>query len=192
MRGREAELVDDAQAVGRGDRLEDVEPVLLVVAAGTEAPVGRARPDAGQVAVELGGEEAGPAHLAVADDVDAGPLLVADREVDAVVEHLREIGRAELAALGGVDPGHEPRRPRVRADHARQQAARAVGRADRSGRAGRSAGRGSIGAANANARAGLSTNRPLLDGVVDALRPASRGEPVEQPGEAGRSAVRRA
>ena len=61
-------------------------------------------------AVELGGEEAGPAHLAVADDVDAGLLLVAQGEVDGVVEHLVEIGRPELAALGGGDPGHEPRR----------------------------------------------------------------------------------
>ena len=50
--------------------------MLLVVAAGAEPPVRRERPDAGQVPVELGREEAGSAHLAVADDVDAGLLLV--------------------------------------------------------------------------------------------------------------------
>ena len=82
--------------------------MLLVVATGAEQPVGRACPDAGQVAVELGGEEAGAPHLAIADDVDAGALLVADREIHAVVEHLGQIGRAELAPLGGRDPGHEP------------------------------------------------------------------------------------
>ena len=81
-------------------------------------PIRGQSPDAGQVPVELGGEEARPPHLAVADEVDAGVLLVAQREVDRVVQHLREIDRPELAALGGRDPGHEPRRARVRPDDA--------------------------------------------------------------------------
>ncbi len=89
--------VDDAEPVGRRDRLEDLEAVLLVVPADADPPVGRQRPDPGQVPVELGGEEAGPAHLAVADDVDPGLGLVAQREVDAVVEQLGEVGRPVLA-----------------------------------------------------------------------------------------------
>ena len=97
-----------AQAVGRGDRLEHLETVLLIVGAGAKPPVGGQRPDAGHVPVELGGEEAGAPHLAVAHDVDAGFLLVAQREVDRVVEHLLEIDRAELAALRGRDAGDEP------------------------------------------------------------------------------------
>src|SRR5438093_13288026 len=58
--------------------------------------------------VELGGEEPGPAHLSVADDIDPGRLLVTDRDVHAVVEHLGEVGRSELAALGGGDAGGDP------------------------------------------------------------------------------------
>ena len=38
-RAREAVLRDDAEPVRRGDRLEDLEPVLLVVPAGAEPPV---------------------------------------------------------------------------------------------------------------------------------------------------------
>ena len=37
-----AELLDDAEAVRRGDRLEDLEAMLLVVAAGAQPAVGRA------------------------------------------------------------------------------------------------------------------------------------------------------
>ncbi len=94
------------------------------------------------MAVELGGEEAGPAHLAVADDVDAGRLLVAQGQVHRVVQHLGEIRRPELATLGGVDAGHEPGRTRVRPDDAGEQA---VGHAAAS--------------VKANRRAGLSTKK---------------------------------
>ena len=78
----------DTEPVGCRDRLDDLEPMLLVVAAGPQPTVGGQRADAGQMPVELGGEEAGPTHLAVAHDVDAGRLLVLDREVDCVVQHL--------------------------------------------------------------------------------------------------------
>ena len=112
--------------------------MLLVVTAGAEPPIRRKGPDAGQVAVELGGEEAGSAHLAVADHVDAGRFLVADREVDGVVEHLGEVGRPELAALGRRDPRGEPARMGVRPDDAGQEKARAVaGRIGRVTRASR-------------------------------------------------------
>ncbi len=78
---------------------EDLEPVLLIVGTGAEPPVRRKRPNAGEVLVELGREEAGAAHLAVAHHVDAGVLLVAQRHIDGVVEHLREVHRSEFAAL---------------------------------------------------------------------------------------------
>ena len=142
-RDRVAILGDDAEAVGRGDRLEDLEAVLLVVRPGPQPSRRWQRADARHVPVELGREEAGPPHLAVADDVDAGLLLVAQGEVHRVVEHLLEVGRAELAALGSVDPGHEPRRSRVRADDAGEE--RLLAHRSPS--------------ANAYARAGLSTNR---------------------------------
>jgi len=63
-------------------------------------------------------------------------------QVNTVVEELREIGRAELPALGGRDAVGEPARMRVRPDHAREERLPAH----------RST------SANANARAGLSTN----------------------------------
>ena len=107
-RDRVAILGDDAEAFRRGDRLEHLEPVLLVVGAGTQPSIGRQRADTGHVPIELGGEEAGAPHLAVADDVDAGLFLVAQGEVDGVVEHLLQVGRAELTALRGRDAGHEP------------------------------------------------------------------------------------
>ena len=107
--------------------------------------------------VELGGEEAGPAHLAVADDVDAGLLLVADREVDRVVEHLGEVGRPELAALRGVDA-----RPRTTTGRACEPTTLVSSRRS-------CAHLRSIGSAKANARAGFvdeqSTSRT---GRVDA------------------------
>ena len=105
---RVAVLGDDAETVGSGDRFEHLEAVLLVVPACAQTAVGRECPDAGQVRVELGGEEAGPSHLAVADDVDAGRLLVVQGKVDRVVEHLLEVGGSELATLRSGDPGDEP------------------------------------------------------------------------------------
>ena len=145
-RAREAELLDDAESVRRGDRLEDLEPMLLVVPADAEPPVCDERAQSADVLVELRGEEAGTAHLAVGHEVDPGVLLVAQREIDGVVQHLREVRGTELTAFGGVDPRHEPRRPGVRPDHA---GAEGVGH----GVVPRSVG------ANAKIRAGLSTNR---------------------------------
>src|SRR5207342_3149768 len=107
--------------------------------------------------IELGGEEPGAAHLAVAHHIDAGLLLVAQGEVDRIVEHLLEVDRPELAALGGGDPGDEPRRPRVRAHDARAQ--------DPGHRSPPSSA-----AANANARAGFATNRHAR---IAASRPAA-------------------
>ena len=103
-----AVLGHHAQSVGCGDRLEHLETVLLIVAAHAEPAIGRQRAHADQVAVELRGEEAGPPHLAIADDVDAGLLLVAQRQVDSVGQHLLEIDRSEVATLGGRDAADEP------------------------------------------------------------------------------------
>ena len=142
--------------------------------ADAEPPVRRQRPDARQVAVELGGEEAGPAHLAVADHVDPGPLLVVDREVDAVVEQLREVRGAVLAALGGRDRVGEPAGVGVRPDDARQQRLVAHGRTS----------------VNANARAGLSTKRRSADRGVETARVHRVAELAQQVVEAGRATER--
>ena len=75
------------------------------------------------MAIELGGEEAGTAHLAVGHDVDAGLLLVAQRGVDGVVLELGDIGRPELAATGRGDADDQPRRMGVRADDTRREVA---------------------------------------------------------------------
>jgi hypothetical protein len=107
-----------AQARGSRDGLDDLDAVLLIVTTCADAPLGRERPDAGEVTVELGGEEACPPHLAITDDVDASLLLVAQGQVDRVIEHLGEIGGTELASFGGLDAGDEPRRPGMRADDA--------------------------------------------------------------------------
>src|SRR5206468_2800317 len=85
--------------------------------------LGRDRHHARQVLVELRGEEARATHLAVADDVDARRLLVAQRHVDRVVEHLVEVDWTELPAFGRGQPRDEPGRPRMRSDDARQQTA---------------------------------------------------------------------
>src|SRR5215210_2281644 len=92
-----------------------------VVRANAQPPLRRQRSDAGQVPVELRGEEARPAHLAVADDVDPGPLLVADREIHTILEQLGEVGRPVLASLCGRDRRCEPSGVCVRPDDTRQQ-----------------------------------------------------------------------
>ena len=112
--------------------------------------------------VELGGEEPGPAHLSVADDIDPGRLLVTDRDVHAVVEHLGEVGRSELAALGGGDARGEPAGMGVRPDDARQE--RLVAHAGTS--------------ENANARAGLSTKNRCRSA---AFRPRASMAPLNWP-----------
>ena len=63
--------------------------------------------------VELRREEPRPAHLPIAHDIDAGLFLVADRQIHGVVQHLGEVRRPELAALRGIDTGHEPGGTRV-------------------------------------------------------------------------------
>ncbi len=136
--------------------------MLLVVPAGAEQPVRWERPDAGQVLVELGREEARPAHLAVADDVDPGLLLVPNRQVDAVGEQLVQVGRTELAPLGGVDPGREPARVGVGSHDARQE--RFVTHGPTS--------------ANENARAGAVTN---IDWRVSAGMPRAVSWSVKSP-----------
>src|SRR5207245_3518295 len=100
---------------------------------------------------------------------DASRFLVADREIDRLVEHLGEIRGAELAALGGRDPRHEPAGMGMRSDNAGQES---VGHRPTS--------------ANANARAGFCTKRRSLVAApspwwsIRALNSRSR---YERPGE---------
>src|SRR6185369_14527904 len=58
-RTRVAVLLDDTETVRCRDRLEDLEAVLLVMAAGAQTTVGNERTDASHVLVELRGEEPG-------------------------------------------------------------------------------------------------------------------------------------
>ena len=53
------------------------------------------------------------AHLPVADDVDAGPLLIADRELGRVVERLFHVRVPVVARLDLVERGPEPAREAV-------------------------------------------------------------------------------
>ena len=75
---------------------------------------GSRRLEALHVAVE-GLHEEVAAHLAVADHVDAGALLVADRELGGVVEGLPHVGLPVLAGLDPVERGPEPGREAVAA-----------------------------------------------------------------------------
>ena len=94
---RVLELLDHAQAPGRGDGLEHLEAVLLVVPARTQpAPRLASGATPGEVPIELGREEAHAAHLAVGHDVDAGLLLVAQGQVHGVVLDLADVGRSQL------------------------------------------------------------------------------------------------
>ena len=52
------------------------------------------------MAVELGREEADAPHLALADDIDAGVLLVSQGHIYRVVLHFTDVARAQLAATG--------------------------------------------------------------------------------------------
>ena len=65
--------------------------------------------------------EAGPAHLAVADDVEAGLLLVEDGPINGVVERLLDIDRPEPVGLHQFLGGVEPRWMGIAADHRRRQ-----------------------------------------------------------------------
>ena len=85
---------------GRLDGLEHLEAVLLVVTGRTQAALGLERRDTGEVAIELGREEADPPHLTLGDDIDPGVLLVAHGDVDRVVLELADVPRAQLAAFG--------------------------------------------------------------------------------------------
>ena len=145
-RPREAELLDDPEPVGRSDGFEHLEAVLLVVAGCSDPALGLERAQTREVAIELGGEEARAAHLAVGHDVDAGLLLVAQRGVDGVVLELGDVGGPELAATGSGDADDQPRRVSVRADDTRRQVAAEARRGLRHAIS-----------AKANARAGLVT-----------------------------------
>ena len=63
-----------------------------------------------------GPHEAGSPHLAVADDVEPGLLLIRDRAVDGVVEGLGDVGRTEAIRLHQLLRRVEPRRLRVAPD----------------------------------------------------------------------------
>src|SRR5947207_10064179 len=81
----------DAKAVRRTDGLQGLEAMLLVVCPDSQASFRWLSLDSGDVTEELGGEEARTPHLAIAHDVDARLLLIAQGKVDCVVEHFLEV-----------------------------------------------------------------------------------------------------
>ncbi len=101
--------------------------MLLVVAARAQPTVRRQWLDAGQVPIELGGEEARSAHLAVGHDIDPGVGLVAQREVDGVIEDLGDVRGTQVPASGGIHREREPARTGVRPDDGRREWRGAVG-----------------------------------------------------------------
>src|SRR5262249_51235673 len=114
------ELVDEPEPLRRGDLLDDRIAFTLVVARSARDTAGGDRLQAGDMAVERCGKKARAAHLAIAHDVDAGIFLVAERQVDGVVERLLNVNWAIFAALGGCERGKEPGRPGIRSDHTRR------------------------------------------------------------------------
>ena len=121
--------------------------MLLVVPGRPDPAVRLERAEAGEVAVELGREEARTAHLAVGHDIDARLLLVAQRGVDGIVLKLGDVGRTELVPAGRSHADDHPRRVCVRPDDARGE----VAAEPRPGRLRHA------GSENAKARAGLLT-----------------------------------
>ena len=87
--------------------------MLLVVTGRTQPALGLEGRHTGEVAIELGREEAHPAHLSLGDDIDPGILLVADGGVDRVVLELADVPGAQLAAFGCSDGQVQPAGVRV-------------------------------------------------------------------------------
>src|SRR5437879_5419452 len=87
------ELLDDAEAAGRRlDAPDRLVARLLVVPPGTRLAAHRQRLDALDDRIVRVDVPVKPAHLAVGNDVDSGPLHVADRGIGGIVHRLLEIG----------------------------------------------------------------------------------------------------
>src|SRR5678815_634052 len=113
------ELLDDAEPALRGlDAAGGLVARLLIVAPRSHLAPDRQGLDPLDdrvVGVDVAVE---PAHLAVGDDVETGPLHVADRGVGRVVEHLLDVPGTHLPRLVGLDRGVPPAGLAVRADDA--------------------------------------------------------------------------
>ena len=145
--------------------------MLLVVPTGAQPAFRGQGPDAGQMAVELGGEEPGPPHLAVADDVDAGrtPGRGSRR-------------RPRRRASRRDRPARTRRVPRRRCRRRTTMGGRASRRRSSSGR--RSCGRPSIPGREGEDAGGVLHEEPSAGCGVDAALVHGRAEPIEQPGQA--------
>ncbi len=113
---REPVLGDAAEPRRRRDPRGGQPLAPQVVSVGALGSWRRLLLESGQEIVEPE-DEVDPAHLAVGDDVDSGLCHIEDREPSRIVERLRNVGRAELAAVDGLQGRDEPRRRRVAADH---------------------------------------------------------------------------
>src|SRR6266542_4966749 len=101
------ELLDGAEPLGYGDLPDGAVARHAVVGIEAGLPERLQRLQALHLPVEGLDEEEAP-HLAVADHVDAGALLVADGELGGVVEGLPHVGLPVLARLDLVERGPEP------------------------------------------------------------------------------------
>jgi hypothetical protein len=73
--------------------------MLLVVAGGSPTTERFDGFNSGEVAVKLGCEETTAPHLTVRDEIDTRIILVAQGDIDRIVQHLLYIRRSKLAPL---------------------------------------------------------------------------------------------
>ena len=76
----------------------------------------RGRCETGEPAIEAH-DEVAAADLALAHDVDPGPLLVGDGEGGGVLDSLLDVGRSVLPAANGLRDRLEPAGRGVAPDH---------------------------------------------------------------------------
>jgi len=92
------ELLHDAEPFGRADPLDHLERRVRVPERLPETARGRQGADAGETLVEAD-DESHAHHLARADHVDAGALLVAERDLCGVLHELAHVHRAQTSGF---------------------------------------------------------------------------------------------
>src|SRR5205823_2851451 len=108
-------LLDDAEALGRGDPVDHLERRVRVPVGLAELARRVERADALQVIVEAD-DEADAAHLAGREDVNAGALLIEQRELGRVLGELAHVRRPEATGGKGLPGQPYPARQAVAAD----------------------------------------------------------------------------
>ena len=108
------ELLDDAEPLGRGELLDDLERRVGVPVRLAELARRLERADAVEAVVEAD-DEAHAAHLSRGQHVDAGALLVDEGGLGGVLDELSDVGGAEAPGLerlaGEPHPSGKPVAP---------------------------------------------------------------------------------